>query len=240
MGKMVKFASLSWVVSVSIVTGVAGMAVLESGCGKPERRDDRYARSGQAGQRARTSQPGQMGQMGQAGQTWRAEQPSWQQQGQGQQARQTQRTCSADDDCGSGSLCVRSACAEITADMAECAMSRVQFETDSAELTAQAQDRLRRIARCIQANQPAQVIIEGNADRRGPEGYNYVLGDRRATSVANFLVQQGVSQDQLRTVSYGEANPLCWEQDQECLTKNRRAAVRTRGKQTAGRRKQTM
>lgn len=221
MGKMVKIASLSFVASVSIVAGVAGVAGLGAGCGKQQRRDDQQAAARQAAQPDRTAQ------------TWQAEQPSWQQQ-QAQQGRQgRQRACAADADCGAGSLCVRSVCEEITADMAECALSRIPFETDSAELTAQAQDRLRRIARCIQANQPAQVLIEGNADRRGPEGYNYALGDRRATTVANFLTEQGVSPDQLRTVSYGESNPLCWEQDQECLTKNRRAAVRTRSKQAA-------
>ena len=44
---------------------------------------------------------------------------------------------------------------------------------------------------------------------------------------------QGVSQDQLRTVSYGADNPLCYDQDQDCMAKNRRASIKKTRNNTA-------
>jgi peptidoglycan-associated lipoprotein len=70
------------------------------------------------------------------------------------------------------------------------------------------------------------VLIEGNADERGTEEWNIALGDKRATAVAEYLQRLGVSQPQLKTVSYGKERPLCEEHNEECWSKNRRAAVR--------------
>ncbi|MGH8280840.1 MAG: OmpA family protein [Gammaproteobacteria bacterium] len=51
------------------------------------------------------------------------------------------------------------------------------------------------------------------------------MGDRRAQSVRRFLLFQGVNPDQLSTVSYGEAHPVCSEHDETCWSQNRRAVL---------------
>jgi peptidoglycan-associated lipoprotein len=69
----------------------------------------------------------------------------------------------------------------------------------------------------------ATIAVEGNCDERGSAEYNLGLGDRRATSAKDFLVQLGVPADRLKTISYGKERPVCTESNEACWSKNRRA-----------------
>jgi peptidoglycan-associated lipoprotein len=50
------------------------------------------------------------------------------------------------------------------------------------------------------------VTVEGFTDPAGSASFNQRLGQRRADAVRDFLVSQGLAADQVRTVSYGEAD----------------------------------
>jgi peptidoglycan-associated lipoprotein len=67
------------------------------------------------------------------------------------------------------------------------------------------------------------VLIEGHCDERGTNEYNLALGDRRALSVKEFLAAQGVPADRMRNVSLGEERPQCFESNESCFSRNRRA-----------------
>lgn len=69
----------------------------------------------------------------------------------------------------------------------------------------------------------AKVNVEGHCDERGSAEYNLGLGDRRATSARDFLVQLGVPADHLMNISYGKERPVCTESDESCWQRNRRA-----------------
>jgi peptidoglycan-associated lipoprotein len=73
----------------------------------------------------------------------------------------------------------------------------------------------------------ASVTIEGHCDERGSAEYNLALGDRRAASAKEFLVQLGVPGDKLKTISYGKERPQCTDHDESCYQKNRRAHFAT-------------
>jgi peptidoglycan-associated lipoprotein len=73
----------------------------------------------------------------------------------------------------------------------------------------------------------ASVTVEGHCDERGSAEYNLALGDRRATSAKEFLVQLGVPGDKLKTISYGKERPQCTDHDETCWQKNRRAHFST-------------
>jgi peptidoglycan-associated lipoprotein len=68
----------------------------------------------------------------------------------------------------------------------------------------------------------ATIVIEGHCDERGSAEYNLGLGDRRASSAHDFLVQLGVPADKLHTISYGKERPQCTESAESCWQKNRR------------------
>lgn len=67
------------------------------------------------------------------------------------------------------------------------------------------------------------VMIEGHTDERGSAEYNLGLGDRRATSVRDYLVQVGVPADRIKTITYGKERPQCTEAAEPCYATNRRA-----------------
>ena len=73
----------------------------------------------------------------------------------------------------------------------------------------------------------ASINVEGHCDERGSAEYNLGLGDRRATSVRDYLVQLGVPADKLKTISYGKERPTCTESDESCWQRNRRAHFST-------------
>ncbi len=82
------------------------------------------------------------------------------------------------------------------------------------------------VIRDILANYPNQkLLIEGNADERGSEEYNLALGDRRARAAQEFLVSMGIPAAQLSLVSYGKERPVCTDNREDCLQRNRRAHV---------------
>jgi peptidoglycan-associated lipoprotein len=67
-----------------------------------------------------------------------------------------------------------------------------------------------------------RVVIEGNCDEWGTDEYNYALGLKRAQVVKETLIAEGVLEDRVKVVSYGESNPICLQQKDECWAKNRR------------------
>jgi len=82
----------------------------------------------------------------------------------------------------------------------------IYFELDSADLTPEARDALRRGAEWL-AQVPNRTItfrIEGNCDPRGTEEYNIGLGERRAQAAKEFLTTLGVEALRIQTVSYGK------------------------------------
>lgn len=70
-----------------------------------------------------------------------------------------------------------------------------------------------------------KLVIEGYADERGSDEYNMALGDARAKSAKNYLVQVGIPSDQLSVVSYGKERQVCDEHTESCWQKNRRIHI---------------
>lgn len=101
------------------------------------------------------------------------------------------------------------------------------YDYDKSDVRSDARDSLTKDAdllKSIIADFPNNTImVEGHCDERGSAEYNLGLGDRRATSAKDFLVQLGVPADKLRTISYGKERPQCTESNETCWQKNRRA-----------------
>jgi peptidoglycan-associated lipoprotein len=70
-----------------------------------------------------------------------------------------------------------------------------------------------------------KLRIEGHADERGSAEYNMALGDRRAVSAKDYLVQIGIPSTQLNVVSYGKEKPVCEDHEESCWQKNRRIHI---------------
>ena len=102
---------------------------------------------------------------------------------------------------------------------------RVFFTTDQSSLTETSRDTLRAQARWLTDNRGYGIVIEGHADERGTREYNLALSERRANSVREFLVGQGISAGRIRTVGYGKERPVEACPEARCWDANRRAVT---------------
>ena len=70
------------------------------------------------------------------------------------------------------------------------------------------------------------IKLEGNCDEWGTDEYNYALGLKRAKSVKDYLVSEGVSTDRISIISFGESNPTCNDKNKACWNQNRRVETK--------------
>lgn len=98
----------------------------------------------------------------------------------------------------------------------------IHFDFDKYVLTPQAMMILDDKAAYLREHAGVRVLVEGHADDRGSNEYNLALGDRRANSAKNYLVKSGVAESRITTISYGEEQPLCMQQNESCWYRNRR------------------
>ena len=101
------------------------------------------------------------------------------------------------------------------------------FNYDSSEIREDARATLQRnsdgLKEIFGKFASSSVIVEGHCDDRGSAEYNLGLGERRANSAREFLVQVGVPGDKLKSVTYGKERPVCSDASEDCWQKNRRA-----------------
>jgi peptidoglycan-associated lipoprotein len=100
------------------------------------------------------------------------------------------------------------------------------FDLDRFNIRPDAAETLSKNADFLRSRSNIQFTIEGHCDERGSEEYNLGLGDRRANSAKEYLVNLGISEDRIRTISYGESRPTCTASDEACWQQNRRAHPR--------------
>jgi peptidoglycan-associated lipoprotein len=83
-----------------------------------------------------------------------------------------------------------------------------------------------RDAAFLKSHPGLKVLIEGHCDDRGSEEYNLALGESRAQSLKQALIQDGVDASRVKVVSDGEEKPFCSEENDSCWQENRRDHLR--------------
>ena len=104
----------------------------------------------------------------------------------------------------------------------------IYFDYNKAEIRSDARAVLKANAEIIIANrQLGKITLQGNCDERGSEEYNLALGERRAASVKQYLVDLGVPASRLRTVSLGESKAAVMGHTESAWRWNRRTDFTT-------------
>jgi peptidoglycan-associated lipoprotein len=102
-------------------------------------------------------------------------------------------------------------------------LADIHFEYDQSTLTDEARGILAKHAQWLAAHRSAKVAVEGHCDERGTVEYNLALGERRARTTRDYLVQLGVTNGRLTMVSYGKERPLDPASNEQAWARNRRA-----------------
>ena len=103
------------------------------------------------------------------------------------------------------------------------AFDDVRFDFDRDHLSPAAREVLGKLAAYIADTPSVSLLIEGHCDERGTAEYNYALGQRRANTAKQFLVDSGIDSKRISTISYGKDRPLDPAANEEAWAKNRRA-----------------
>lgn len=101
-------------------------------------------------------------------------------------------------------------------------LGTVYFDYNSFDLSDDSRRTLEDNVRWLKQNTNTQVLLEGHTDERGTPEYNLALGERRARSVQQYLVQLGVSGERVLLISYGEEKPASVGQGESDFSLNRR------------------
>ena len=101
-------------------------------------------------------------------------------------------------------------------------MLPIYFDFDKSSIKVDQRDRIKMNGEFLLQRPALRIRIEGNCDERGTNEYNMALGERRAMSAKKFLMNMGVAENRLKTISYGEERPLNRGHDEFAWSQNRR------------------
>jgi len=101
----------------------------------------------------------------------------------------------------------------------------IYFGYDDVVVTPNFVEVVDRVVARLTDKRSLRIRLEGHADERGTRTYNLALGERRAQSVVDMMLERGVLAEQMSWVSYGEEIPAVVGQDEDAWAKNRRVEI---------------
>jgi peptidoglycan-associated lipoprotein len=99
----------------------------------------------------------------------------------------------------------------------------VHFDYDQSDLRSDDRAILDAKIPILQANPTVKIRVAGHTDERGSDEYNLALGQRRAATVKRYLIDHGIADARIETISYGEERPIAQGSDESAYAQNRRA-----------------
>jgi outer membrane protein OmpA-like peptidoglycan-associated protein len=104
-------------------------------------------------------------------------------------------------------------------------LSDVTFATGQATLEPGAREKLARVSGILAAHPTLRLEIEGHTDSVGTEVFNQALSERRAETVRNYLIQQGVPEPSTSAIGFGKSRPVAPNETPEGRQLNRRVEL---------------
>ena len=101
-------------------------------------------------------------------------------------------------------------------------MRPIYFDFDQSSIRSDQIPSMEHNGSYLKSNPSRSVLVEGNTDDRGTNEYNLALAERRAVAARSYLVEFGIEDSRIRTVSYGEERPLFTGQSEDDYAHNRR------------------
>lgn len=101
----------------------------------------------------------------------------------------------------------------------------MQFDVDSYKVPSSGTVNLNELAEVLLKYEDTDILIEGHTDDSGAEAYNQTLSEKRANSVNTYLVSKGISASRIKSIGYGEMQPLQTNETKEGKAANRRVEV---------------
>ncbi len=105
-------------------------------------------------------------------------------------------------------------------------MVSVFFDFDKHDMGISGEEELKELYNDILKDFEFKVLVEGHTDSRGSDKYNIKLSQRRATTVAKYLLSLGLERSRLEVDAHGESKLLHHDDSEESHAKNRRVEIK--------------
>jgi outer membrane protein OmpA-like peptidoglycan-associated protein len=103
--------------------------------------------------------------------------------------------------------------------------SGILFEYDSSTLQPEAKTNIRKLAVILNKYPDTNILVTGHTDSDGSEQYNQLLSERRAKSVSDYSMSQGISSSRLSVIGLGENEPVASNDTNYGKQLNRRVEI---------------
>jgi outer membrane protein OmpA-like peptidoglycan-associated protein len=103
--------------------------------------------------------------------------------------------------------------------------SGILFETNSSTLQSQAKTNIANLAVILNKYPDTDILVTGHTDFDGTDEYNQSLSERRAESVSDYTMGQGVNSSRLSVIGLGELEPIASNETVEGKQLNRRVEI---------------
>lgn len=103
--------------------------------------------------------------------------------------------------------------------------SGLLFDTEQYSLKPATKDNLNNLSETLQKYEDTKILVEGHTDAAGADDYNMRLSERRAQSVADYIIRLGVDPSRITTKGYGETQPVASNETAEGKAQNRRVEM---------------
>ncbi len=104
-------------------------------------------------------------------------------------------------------------------------LNNIFFETDSYTLDPRSRAELDKVVEFLKMNPATVIEIAGHTDETGTAAYNMQLSARRAGSVVNYLLANGIASSRLKSKGYGDKKPVAANDTEEGRAQNRRTEL---------------
>ncbi|HVQ64466.1 MAG TPA: OmpA family protein, partial [Terriglobia bacterium] len=104
-------------------------------------------------------------------------------------------------------------------------MADVLFDTGKYDLKSEAREKLARLSGILATHPGLQLDVEGHTDNTGGVQINQTLSEQRAQTVAKYLLDQGVSGKNLKSMGLGDSQPVADNSSATGRQKNRRVEI---------------
>lgn len=103
--------------------------------------------------------------------------------------------------------------------------SEVSFDVGKHDIKPSAMPTYQKIGNILQSYDKTVIHVIGHTDSSGSDEYNQALSERRASSVGNALIAQGVVNSRVRLEGRGEREPIADNSTADGRTRNRRVDI---------------
>jgi outer membrane protein OmpA-like peptidoglycan-associated protein len=101
-------------------------------------------------------------------------------------------------------------------------LNNIFFDYGKSILRPESYPELNRVVKFLNEYPDIEIEISGHTDNRGGYNFNYVLSEKRAKSVVEYLIAQGINGKRLKYIGYGEQMPIADNSTDEGRQLNRR------------------